>query len=125
MLRPVAELHDDGGDHLQTEGDGPGRSGERLLLLEDVLLNPRPPGAAELHRPGSRPPALGVEDLLPAHPVVAFEMLALVHLVANVRGEILGQELTHLVLKRLLLGRERDFQSETSLGFFSPLRAEL
>ncbi len=83
-------------------GDDARRAGLGALFLEDVLLHRIPAGAAVLHRPAGRDPALLVQDLLPAHVVFLAQPLVLQHLAADLVRQAAGARSAHLVAKSLL-----------------------
>ena len=84
LLRGAAERDDHGRDHLDSERNETRRTGVRGFLLEDVLLHGVPAGAAELHRPAHGAPAAFVQAPLPQQVILAAELIAVPHLVANV-----------------------------------------
>jgi len=73
----------------------------RILLgadiLEDVAFGRREAWTAMLLGPGVDQPALLPERLLPAHIVVAAEMLGVLHLVADIGRQVGAHESPHLV----------------------------
>ena len=78
----------------------------RRLHLEDVALDRVPAGAAPFRGPVAAEPALLVQDAVPLLDVLLGQPLAGGDLVGQPLGQLVLQELAHLVAKRLLLVRE-------------------
>src|SRR3977135_1899359 len=106
LLRCVAEAHDHGAHHLETDGEQQGGARGRALLLEDVLPDGIPAGAAKLLRPVGASPTLPVQDLLPAQRVVARDLQAFEHLAARVGRDMRLDEGADLAAEGQLLGAE-------------------
>src|SRR5262249_41237250 len=79
-------------------------AGVGTLVLEDVLLGRVPPRSAELPGPVRRAPALAGQRAVPAQKVVAREVLAAQHLVADLAGEMGVEEAANLGPEALLIG---------------------
>jgi len=82
------------------------RAGTRALFFEQVLLHRGPTRAAEGLGPARRQPALLAEDLGPALHVIARQPQRVVHLVADVLGQVVGNPLPDLLPERQFLGGE-------------------
>jgi hypothetical protein len=95
-----------GADHLEAEGQLHRRAGVGAFLVEDVLLHGRPAGAPVADRPACRPPALGMQYLLPAHEVVLLQTFATMDLVADLGWQLGTQEAAYLIAKGKFLGGE-------------------
>src|SRR5581483_5395116 len=126
LLLVRAERVDHRPDHLAAEWDDARRVFLRTHVLEDVALRRREAGTAVLLGPGVNEPALLPERLLPAHVVVAAQMLAVLHLVADVGRQIGLHEGAYLVGEFLLFGRESEIhRSLTSVLIWSEFRRRL
>src|SRR3546814_14452735 len=92
LLRIRAETHEYGTAHGDAEGDHPRRTGERGLLVVDVLLGDGPAGTAIFLRPVRRDPALGVQRAMPVHDLGPRQFVALLHLLGGGGGQLRLQE---------------------------------
>jgi hypothetical protein len=101
-----AEGHDDGRHHHRAEGHHARRAGQRAFFFEQVALDGVPARAAELLGPGPAVPALLAQDLGPALQIVLAQAQGVVHLVADVLGQVIGHPLPDFGAKRLFLGGE-------------------
>jgi len=106
LLCGAAESDDHRPDHGHAEGHEARRPGVGALHVEEVLLHRRPAGAAELLRPADPRPALGMQDLVPAHDLLPLEATPGEHLVPDRSGQARIDEGAHLAAERLLLGGE-------------------
>jgi hypothetical protein len=106
LLLVAAEGVDHRPDHLGAERDDAGRVFLGADVLEDVALGRREARAAVFLGPGVDQPALFPERLLPAHVVVAAEVLAVLHLVAHIGRQIGFHESPHLGGELLLFRGE-------------------
>ena len=71
LLRGVGECHQHRGNHSQRKGKFCGGApAAARFLLENVLLDDAPAGAAEALRPHPGAPTAAVQNLLPAHQIV-------------------------------------------------------
>ena len=105
LLRGAAERDEHGSDHFEPKGNEARRTGERRFLLEDVLLNGVPSGAAELHGPAHGTPAALVQPPLPQEVILAAQLVALQHLVACGLRKLFVQEGSEPPCERLVLLR--------------------
>jgi hypothetical protein len=62
----ITKLDDHRRHHVYAECHRAGRRCGSTFLIENVFLHDRPTGAAMLHRPAHRIPALLVEEFVPA-----------------------------------------------------------
>ncbi len=97
-----AELDQYRPDHRDVEHLHVGRRRQLVLLEEHHALDRRPARPAMFPGPAVGGPALLVEDALPADRVVLLRRPAEPHLLADVRGQIVGDEAAHLVAERQL-----------------------
>ena len=91
-------------DHRGVEGQRRRNSGALHLLVPQVSLQAGPALAAPLLGPVRHREAGRVERLLAGHDLVAGQVLAREHLVADVLRELGGEEGPHLVTKCCVLG---------------------
>ena len=103
-LRP--ELRDDRADHVGVEAEGRRHAGLLHLVLVDIHLHRRPILAAPLLGPVRHRQAGGVQDALRRHLVVAGDVLAALHLLADALRDLGGEELAHLGAEGAFLGGE-------------------
>src|SRR6202040_1906002 len=94
--------HEHRRNHLGAERNQARTAGQRRLLLENVLLHRVPPRAPEFHGPTHPAPAALVQGALPRQIVLAAQLVAVEHLVADVGMQLLAQEAAHLFPERLL-----------------------
>ena len=105
LLRGRGEGHQDRRHHAQRERQLHGSPGRGALLVEDVLLDHAPAGAAEALRPHASTPPNPVEDLLPADQVLLAQAPAQQHVLTHLRGQLGGEKRPHLGAEdHLLLG---------------------
>jgi len=114
LLLGAAEGHDHRRHHHRAEGHHARRAGERAFLLEEVALDDVPARAAELLGPGPAVPALLAEDLGPALHIVLRQVKGVVHLVADVLGQVLRHPGADLLAERLFFGREIQVHARVS-----------
>ena len=105
LLLGGAERDDHGRHHRQSERHLPRRTRGKTLLLEDRALTCIPAGAAVLLRPTRRTPAAAMQNLLPAHVVLAFDATKAKHAIADVDRQVGLDERAHFGAKGEILGR--------------------
>ncbi|MNG13635.1 hypothetical protein D3C84_973240 [compost metagenome] len=101
-----AKLDDHRADHVDAERHDPWRTGDRALFVENMLLHGSPAGAALLHRPARRQPALVIQGAHPQHLVGFAHRFALVDPVRDVLRQIGLEKCAHLLAERHFLGAE-------------------
>src|SRR6185437_2429226 len=115
LLRVGAELDEEGADHEDAEGRERRGAGQLQLLREDEARGDVEAGAAMLHGPVRRGPALGGEDAVPLHDLVVGEVAVDGGLLAEVRGHGRAEEGPDLLAKAEVLGQEGEVHEAGSL----------
>jgi hypothetical protein len=106
LLLAGAELHQHRAQHGDVEDLGQRRRRAEQLVHQDQALQLSQLGPAEGTRPVRCGPAAFVQDALPGHGVLLARRVALAQPLADVIGQAVVHEGTHLVAKGPLRGAE-------------------